>query len=91
MSCMNINVGDFLLTKDKEVFMIINKMQTFGNAIYDIKSYKKQLVTDSFNVAAMDLFWEHRVIKGIAHNALRHLGTIIPAKDFSPALEILYK
>jgi len=84
MSNRGINPGDYLVTKNGQVFRIINKVTKNGQSTYDI--------TSMFSVYYPEI-GHYDTIKrsGLAHNQLRHLGTIIPEENATDLFKILYE
>jgi hypothetical protein len=79
---MEINVGDFLLTEQKQLFRIIDVYVDDTGIYYDIKSYD----------ANVDYYgrWDHQYIRAIHKDRLKQLGKIIPEEKITKMTKILY-
>lgn len=85
------NVGDYLLTREGELYRIINKYsQDLGTIFYDIKSFKAHYVSyyaqDGHTVEYTQDFTTH---KCVPLNRIRHMGIKIREQDAKIA-KILY-
>lgn len=85
---MEINVGDYLLTHDYQLFQIIDKDTTLsGSTSYDLRATKRRLVgVPDFG----NCFYEYPTHKAIGRHTLRHMGVIIPVQKMTPAMKLLY-
>lgn len=85
-----VKPGDYLITKNKELFRIVDKYKHGATTVYDIKGFTPLTydLQDSYGDYAYPTFQE---IKGITHSNLRHLGRIIPEEEAGKAMDILYK
>lgn len=81
-----IKPGDYLITKDNELYRIMNVEVYGGHTSYTIKSLKS-------SVEFIETFAHkyYKEIKGLSHSGLRHLGTIIPEEEASKTLNLLYE
>lgn len=86
----SIKPGDYLITKNKELFRITNKYVHGATTVYDIKGYQALFydLQDSYGDYRYPIYQE---IKGITHSDLRHLGRIVPEESATKAMEVLYK
>jgi hypothetical protein len=85
---MEINVGDYFLTHDYELFQIINQDTTLsGSTSYDLRATRPRLVgiPDYANC-----FYEYPTLKAVGRHTLRHMGVIIPINKITPAMKLLY-
>jgi hypothetical protein len=83
---MTIKAGDYLLTKEKQLFRIVNVHTDTSGTYYDIKSYR----SENFKFNNGDLGWTTQYIQGIPRNRFRHLGKVIPEDKITKTLKILY-
>lgn len=85
---MEVKVGDFLLTKDKTLYRIVDISTDASGTYFDIKSYKTFVAETSKELRYLD--WQYRYIRAIPRNEFRHLGKVIPQEKISKTLKILY-
>jgi len=74
---MEVKAGDYLLTKEKQLYRIVDVFTDTTGTYYDIKAYKNNIV-------------KHEYIKAIPRNRLKHLGNIISEENITKTLKILY-
>ena len=91
-----IKLGDYFVSKDKEVYRITNiSYATGGRAFYDLRATRITSsnfdfdVTNSVPIVDAMLYKTPKRISGIALEDLLDQGTIIPQED-SDILDILY-
>ncbi len=75
----SINVGDYIISRDKHVYRVINIVNDITGTYYDIKSLNK------FNT-----FHPYPVQSGLTHGQLRHFGELVPIEKAKEALKILF-
>jgi len=75
---MEVKVGDYLLTKENQLFRIMDVYTDTTGTYYDIKSFKRRPT------------YEVSTIKSVPRNYLRHLGSVIPEEKMTKAIKILY-
>lgn len=83
---MEIKPGDFLLTKEKQLFRIMDIHTDTTGTYYDIKSYRSEMT----RLDGHTTYEVCQYIKGIPRNRLRHLGKVIPEAKITKTLKILY-
>ena len=83
---MTIKAGDYLLTKEKQLFRIVNVYTDTTGTYYDIKSYRGV----NFKFSNGDLGWTTQFIQAIPRNRFRHLGKVISEDKIAKTLKILY-
>ena len=77
---MKVKAGDYLLTKEKQLFRVVDVHIDVLGTYYDIKSCRHEGLGD----------YPYNYIRGIPRNRLRHLGEIIPEENITKILKILY-
>ncbi len=78
-------LGDYILSKDNEVYRVTNVDTYDTHVTYTIKSLKSTVeFVESYSYAY------YREIKGLSRKHLRNLGTIIPEEHATKTLELLY-
>lgn len=82
---MKIKPGDFLLTKEKQLFRIVDVYTDTSGTYYDIKSYKAKLEIDE---GGEPNYFQY--IRGIPRNRFRHLGKVISEEKVTKSMKILY-
>lgn len=85
---MEIKIGDYILTDDKELYRIVNIDREPGRVTYDIKSYKPNGETHFTSNATFRMYTEY---KGVSRRYLRSLGSIIPEEKATRAFKILFE
>jgi hypothetical protein len=85
---MKIKPGDFLLTKEKQLFRIMDVYTDTTGTYYDIKSYKA--TSTVYNVSSKERKGIHQYIRAIPRNRFRHLGKVIPEDKITKTMKILY-
>jgi hypothetical protein len=84
---MKAKAGDYLLTKEKQLFRIVDIHTDSTGTYYDIKSCR----TENVKFCNGDLLgWTTQYIRGIPRNRFRHLGKVIPEDKITKTLKILY-
>lgn len=81
-----IKPGDYIISKDKDLYRITNIESYNGNISYTIKSLNS-------SVEFIETYGHnyYRQIKGLAEEHLHHLGSIVPEEEVSDILNLLYK
>lgn len=81
-----IKAGDYIITKENELYRIMTVDVYNGHTSYTIKSLKSSVeFVESYSHKY------YREIKGLSHSRLRHLGTIVPEEEASKTLNLLYE
>ena len=81
-----IKAGDYIITRDKDLYRITNVNSDDGQTTYTIKCLRSSIeYFETYNHKY------YREIKNLSHSNLRHLGTIIPEEEASSTLKLLYE
>lgn len=81
-----IKAGDYLITRDKEIYRITNVESDDGQTTFTIKCLRSSTeYCESYSHKY------YREIKSLTHSNLRHLGTVIPEEEASNTLKLLYE
>lgn len=75
----SINIGDYVISKDRQIYRVVNIVNDITGTYYDIRSLNK------FNT-----FHPYPVTQGLNHSQLRHFGEIVPVEKASSALKVLF-
>jgi hypothetical protein len=85
---MEIEVGDYLLTKDHRIFRIMDIFSDTSGSYYDIKSLKADyLIGDG---VFSDYMYDYEYIRAVPRNKIRHIGKLIKSYKATKTLKILY-
>lgn len=85
---MEIKIGDYLLTPEKELFRVVDQHVDGFGTYYDIKSLKTtEIVEISSSYPHMYI---PKTLRSVPKNVLKHMGKIIPEEKISKTLKILY-
>lgn len=78
---MDIKPGDYLLSRENELFRIVDVYKDATDTYYDIKSLKTTKNADILGV---------KYVQGVPRNVLRHMGTLIKEENITKTHRILY-
>ena len=93
---MTIKAGDYLITKENQLFRIIDVHTDSRGTYYDIKSMRSEEISgnSSSYVYGQGPIWLSqeipRTIRSVPRNVLRHMGKVIPEEKITKSLKILY-
>ncbi len=91
---MIIKVGDYLITKENQLFRIIDVHTDSKCTYYDIKSMQAEEVASSSYEWGQDSVWLSRkmpkTIRSVPRNVLKHMGKVIPEEKITRSVKILY-
>lgn len=79
---MEIKAGDYLLSKENELFRIVDVYKDVTETYYDIKSLKVTKNNDEILGV--------KYVQGVPRNILRHMGTVIKEENVTKIHKILY-
>jgi hypothetical protein len=85
---MEVKIGDFLLTKEKQLFRIIDVYTDTTGTYYDIKTYKPPMT--AYNVSTKERTGVYQFIRAIPRNRFRHMGKVISEEKITKIIKILY-
>lgn len=81
-----IKAGDYLITRDKEIYRITNVETYDAQTTYTIKSLRSSIeYRETYNHKY------YKEIKNLTHSNIRHLGIVIPEEEASTTLKLLYE
>lgn len=86
---MEIKAGDYLLTKEKQLFRITDMYYDPTGTFYDIKTVKSLKESNTYSTSYL-LDNIPRTIRAVPRNVLRHMGKIIPEEKMTKIVKILY-
>lgn len=89
---MEIKTGDYLLTKENELYRIIDIYNDTTGSYFDIKSMRcvdSLIISDAYITMPREKPIP-RLLKSVPRNVLRHMGKIIPEEKATKILKILY-
>lgn len=82
---LDVKLGDMIVSKDKEMYLITNVEHYKDHVTYTIKSLKSRVeFVETF------AYSYYRQIKGLSPSDIAHIGTIIPSEQVSATLRLLY-
>lgn len=90
---MEIKAGDYLLTKENQLFRIIDIHYDVKGTFYDIKTVRSVDNSDTYNYGQHAVWLNTempKTIRSVPRNVLRHMGKIIPEEKVTKTLKILY-
>lgn len=79
-------LGDYIISKEKEIYRIVNVDHYPNYSTYTIKNMKSYMEhTETYS------YQYYREIRGLDNNELYGMGTIIPEEEASKVLKLLYE